>query len=105
MKASGRNGSARPKITLSQPSAHVFPRILRSVIAAREEVEVSRIRAGTIRTSDHLSVLVTAFSRRGKPRSGLKPSVRLGRQASKDIAARQKARTPSNRIGVSLLAN
>jgi hypothetical protein len=31
MKASGRRASARPKITLSQASAHVFPRILRSV--------------------------------------------------------------------------
>ena len=43
-----------------------------------------------IRTSDHLSVLVTAFLRRGKPRSGLKLTVRVERQASKDIAARQK---------------
>jgi hypothetical protein len=48
---------------------------------------VSRIRATTF---GHLSVLVTAFWRRGKPPSALKPSVRLGRQAFKDIAARQK---------------
>jgi hypothetical protein len=34
-----------------------------------------------IRTPDHLSVLVTAFLRRGKPRSELKPSVRLERAA------------------------
>jgi hypothetical protein len=40
-----------------------------------------------------------------KPRSGMKLSVRLERQASKDIAARQEARTPSSRIGVALLAN
>jgi hypothetical protein len=37
-----------------------------------------------------MSVLVTAFLRRGRPRSGLKLSVRLERQASKDSAAHQK---------------
>ena len=54
-----------------------------------------------IRTSDHLSVLVTAFLRRGKPRSGLTPSVRLERHASKNSAARQKPELPaSDRRGV-----
>jgi hypothetical protein len=42
MKASGRKGSARSKITMSQPSAHVFLRIFRSVIAAREEAKYRR---------------------------------------------------------------
>jgi hypothetical protein len=43
-----------------------------------------------IRTSDQMSVLVTAFWRRGKPVSPLTPSVRLQRHASKNSAARQK---------------
>jgi hypothetical protein len=39
MKASGRSASARPKIALSPPLARVFPRIWRTVIAAREEAK------------------------------------------------------------------
>jgi hypothetical protein len=61
--------------------------------------EVPVLFAKQLRTSDHLSVLVTAFWRRGKPRSASTPSVRLERRCSSE------ARTPSYRIGVALLAN
>jgi hypothetical protein len=44
-----------------------------------------------IRTPDHLSVLVKAFLRRGKPRSELKPSVRLERAAEAHRRARGRA--------------
>ena len=87
------------------PPAHVFPRILRTVIAAREIAarEEAKDLGCCTRTPDHLSVLVTAFLRRGKPRSGLKPSVRLERQASKEHRCSSEARTPSYRTGVALL--
>ena len=49
-----------------------------------------------IRTPDHLSVLVTAFLRLGKPRSELKPSVRLERAAE----AHRRARARDCRSGV-----
>ena len=104
-ESSGRSELCKTEVQRSQPSAHVFPRILRSVIVAREGVEVSRIRAGTIRTPDHVSVLVTAFLRRGKPGSALKPSIRLERQASKDIVAHLTASTLSCRLWLALLAN
>ena len=70
----------------------MFPPILRTVIAAREIAarEEAKDPGWCIRTPDHLSVLVTAFLRHGKPRSGLKLTVRVERQASKDIAAGQK---------------
>jgi hypothetical protein len=85
----------------------VFPPILRTVIAAREIAarEEAKDPGWCIRTPDHLSVLVTAFLRHGKPRSGLKLTVRLKRAGLQGPRCSSKARTPSHRIDVALLAN
>jgi hypothetical protein len=74
----------------------VFPRILRSVIAAREEASVADPHC-YIRTPDHVSVLVIAFLRRGKPGSALKPSSKARPPRASLLVRRQNSKLSDRR--------